>query len=136
MTIPNAQIDILIQGYLDGLDTMEAAALAGIPRRTVDKWRTEQPETHPGLAQRIDEAIATHVAASIKTISSSRATDPRSAMWLLEHAPSTRARYAPRVETETDAAAATVMQLLAASMAARVQVADASTPPLLPAADG
>ena len=110
ISIPQAKIDRLLQAYRAGHHTDEAAALAGIARRTVDKWR-QRGNSEPGtvyeeLATAIDEAVAQHVDGSLAAITASRASDPRNAQWLLEHSPHTRERYGQRTDTSHDAAAA------------------------------
>ena len=129
------RLEALYEGLRNGLPVAHAARLAGIGARTVSTWRRSTEPRHAEIQERIETSISEYVAGSIEALTATRASDPKVAMYLLGHHPETRGEWGDRVETETDAAAATVLQLLGASMAARVQVSAAPTPPLLPAAD-
>ena len=106
MTISDAQINVLVEAYARGLDTPEAAALAGIGVRTVSTFLTA-PENrkHRDAAQRIRSAQATFADTAIQAITASHASDWRSAAWTLEHAPATRERYSDRGADDTGALA-------------------------------
>jgi len=97
MTISPAQINVLIEAYARGLDTPEAAALAGIGVRTVSTFLTApENQTHRDTAQRIRSAQATFADSALSAITASHTSDWRSAAWTLEHAPATRERYSDR----------------------------------------
>ena len=132
MTISDAQINVLIEAYARGLDTPEAAALAGIGVRTVSTFLTAPAnQTHRDTAQRIRSAQATFADSALSAITASHASDWRSAAWTLEHAPATRQRYSDRGADDTGALAG-LGQLFASMTAASVGAA--STPPRLGAA--
>ena len=97
MTISDAQINVLVEAYARGLDTPEAAALAGIGIRTISTWLTApENQTHRDTAQRIRSAQATFADSALSAITASHTSDWRSAAWTLEHAPATRERYSDR----------------------------------------
>ena len=73
-----ARIDRLIAGYRRGLDTPEAAALAGVTMETVYRWRQQgrggdADEWFVELEARIREAQAEYTDETLESISSSRA---------------------------------------------------------------
>jgi len=97
MTISPAQINVLVEAYARGLDTPEAAALAGIGIRTISTWLTApENQTHRDTAQRIRSAQAAFADSALSAITASHTSDWRSAAWTLEHAPATRERYSDR----------------------------------------
>ena len=118
MTISDAQINVLVEAYARGLDTPEAAALAGIGIRTISTWLTApENQTHRDTAQRIRSAQATFADSALSAITASHTSDWRSAAWTLEHAPATRERYSDRGADDTGALAG-LGQLYAAMTAA------------------
>ena len=131
MTIEAAKIDRLVQAYEAGHDTAEAAALAGISRRSADRLRRD----NEAVAQRIETAIATWVDECLGQIGLARVKDYRAAAWLLERSPHTRDRYGQRTPEDAGEAAAAVLAALTASYTQRVTVSDAPELPALPASD-
>ena len=120
MTISDAQINVLVEAYARGLDTPEAAALAGIGVRTVSTFLTApENQTHRDTAQRIRSAQATFADTAIQAITASHAEtgDWRAAAWQLEHMPATRQRYSDRGADDTGALAG-LGQLFASMTAA------------------
>ena len=123
MAIQPANIDHLIDAYRAGLDTAEAAALAGIARRTVDSWRSSpQNDAQSETAARIEQAIAEYARETLAAISASLATDWRAAAWTMEHLPQFRERYGSKAEPEADAVSVQVLAALSGLLAAREQV--------------
>ena len=109
MTISDAIKDKAVQAYREGLHTIEVAALCGISRQVLDKWRREGADgngPHGTFAREAAAAEAEHVRDTIRVINGSRASDPNLALKYLQADPKTRDRYGQRTDTSHDAAAA------------------------------
>ena len=119
MTIIQPVIDKAVEAYREGLDTQEVAGITGLSRSVLDRWQQEGSDTYDDtFAAAVAEARAEYVRESIRTISTSRASDPRNAMWLLEHSPHTRDRYGPRPEPDASAPVTAIVTALAALLPA------------------
>ena len=140
MTISDAQINVLVEAYARGLDTPEAAALAGIGIRTISTWLTApENQTHRDTAQRIRSAQATFADSALSAITASHTSDWRSAAWTLEHAPATRERYSDRGAGLAEVAVSGLFAALtgaAVTEPARLGAAGAAGLPLLEEATG
>ena len=140
MTISDAQINVLVEAYARGLDTPEAAALAGIGIRTISTWLTApENQTHRDTAQRIRSAQATFADSALSAITASHTSDWRSAAWTLEHAPATRERYSDRGAGLAEVAVSRLIAALtgaASTEPPRLGAAGAAGLPLLEEAAG
>ena len=132
MTISQHVKDKAIEAYREGMHTIEVAALCGISRQVLDKWRREGADgtgPHATFAREAAAAEAEHVRDTIRVINGSRASDPNLALKFLQSDPKTRDRYAARIPEDTGNALATLGALFASMTAASVGAA--STPPRL-----
>ena len=112
MTIPQATRDAAVDAYREGLDTLEVAGLTGISRPILDQWQQEASSHYDeSFATAAAKAKATHVRDTIRSISTSRASDPNLALKWLQASPQTRDRYGQRTDTVVDAAAAALALL-------------------------
>ena len=103
MTISKHVKDKAIEAYREGMHTIEVAALCGISRQVLDKWRREGADgngPHAAFAREAAAAEAEHVRDTIRVINGSRASDPNLALKLLQADPKTRDRYGARVPEE------------------------------------
>ena len=110
MTISQHVKDKAIEAYREGMHTIEVAALCGISRQVLDKWRREGEDgngPHATFAREAAAAEAEHVRDTIRVINGSRASDPNLALKLLQADPKTRDRYGARIPEDTGNALAT-----------------------------
>ena len=117
MTISQHVKDKAIEAYREGIHTIEVAALCGISRQVLDKWRREGEDgngPHATFAREAAAAEAEHVRDTIRVINGSRASDPNLALKLLQADPKTRDRYGARIPEDTGNALATLATLFAA----------------------
>ena len=104
MTISKHVKDKAIEAYREGMHTVEVAALCGISRQVLDKWRREGADgtgPHAAFAREAAAAEAEHVRDTIRILNGSRASDPNLALKLLQADPKTRDRYGARVPEDT-----------------------------------
>ena len=108
MTISQHVKDKAIEAYREGMHTIEVAALCGISRQVLDKWRREGEDgngPHATFAREAAAAEAEHVRDTIRVINGSRASDPNLALKLLQADPKTRDRYGARTPDDQGALA-------------------------------
>ena len=129
MTIPSAQIDILVDAIRKGLDLQSAGDIAGVSASSLSRW-TSNPDndTQRRNGERIREAAGLYAADAIAGITASGA---RGHEWNMEHNPTYRDRFGARVETDAATASVQVLAALASSFAARAALPAAPLTQLL-----
>ena len=108
MTISQHVKNKAIEAYREGMHTIEVAALCGISRQVLDKWRREGEDgngPHATFAREAAAAEAEHVRDTIRVLNGSRASDPNLALKFLQSDPKTRDRYGARTPEDTGALA-------------------------------